>query len=258
MLFPCRYLFPRQLLVKHFWTPKQQIDFLDIYHSLRKQSHSEIITHLERASALVSDERLRWHLKDLCTKVLPQPSHSPAGPGRSLCTRIGQSLKSTHFLLLPRCRTAPTQQHMTSWLSGSASLLGLWAWINCRLCTWWALGGLLCPQAHCVLGCKVRQFHILPTCCVTESLEPGHAPHPLPASRLVEMAFEKPHHCDTPAGQGSGKAGGWPADCSGSEIGKRLTAVSSSVPEWAGSLQGSSSCLYQISSCFCIVLLILI
>ncbi|MEJ1271226.1 LETM1 domain containing 1 [Cricetulus griseus] len=64
-----RYLFPRQLLVKHFWTPKQQIDFLDIYHSLRKQSHSEIITHLERASALVSDERLRWHLKDLCTKV---------------------------------------------------------------------------------------------------------------------------------------------------------------------------------------------
>ncbi|XP_057647264.1 LETM1 domain-containing protein 1 isoform X3 [Chionomys nivalis] len=63
------YLFPRQLLVKHFWTPKQQIDFLDIYHSLRKQSHSEIIAYLERASALVSDERLRWHLTDVCTKV---------------------------------------------------------------------------------------------------------------------------------------------------------------------------------------------
>lgn len=78
MLSPCRYLFPRQLLVKHFWTPKQQIDFLDIYHSLRKQSHSEIIAYLERASALVSDERLRWHLTDVCTKVL-QPSLSPAG-----------------------------------------------------------------------------------------------------------------------------------------------------------------------------------
>lgn len=79
MLSPCRYLFPRQLLVKHFWTPKQQIDFLDIYHSLRKQSHSEIIAYLERASALVSDERLRWHLTDVCTKVLLQPSLSPAG-----------------------------------------------------------------------------------------------------------------------------------------------------------------------------------
>lgn len=70
MLFPCRYLFPRQLLVKHFWTPKQQVDFLDIYHSLRKQAHSEVITYLERASTLVSDERLRWHLTDLGIKVL--------------------------------------------------------------------------------------------------------------------------------------------------------------------------------------------
>ncbi|XP_059103910.1 LETM1 domain-containing protein 1 isoform X4 [Peromyscus eremicus] len=63
------YLFPRQLLVKHFWTPKQQVDFLDIYHSLRKQAHSEVITYLERASTLVSDERLQWHLTDLGIKV---------------------------------------------------------------------------------------------------------------------------------------------------------------------------------------------
>lgn len=66
---PFRYLFPRQLLVKHFWTPKQQIDFLDIYHGLRKQSHSEIIAHLGRVGDLVSDEKLRWHLTDLCAKV---------------------------------------------------------------------------------------------------------------------------------------------------------------------------------------------
>ncbi|OBS81065.1 hypothetical protein A6R68_20700 [Neotoma lepida] len=64
-----RYLFPRQLLVKHFWTPKQEVDFLDVYHSLRKQAHSEVITYLERASTLVSDERLRWRLTDLGTKV---------------------------------------------------------------------------------------------------------------------------------------------------------------------------------------------
>ncbi|XP_073939495.1 LETM1 domain-containing protein 1 isoform X4 [Castor canadensis] len=64
-----RYLFPRQLLIKHFWTPKQHIDFLDIYDAARKQSHPEIISYLERAIPLTSDTGLRWHLTDLCTKI---------------------------------------------------------------------------------------------------------------------------------------------------------------------------------------------
>ncbi|XP_073939498.1 LETM1 domain-containing protein 1 isoform X7 [Castor canadensis] len=63
------YLFPRQLLIKHFWTPKQHIDFLDIYDAARKQSHPEIISYLERAIPLTSDTGLRWHLTDLCTKI---------------------------------------------------------------------------------------------------------------------------------------------------------------------------------------------
>lgn len=67
-----RYLFPRQLLIKHFWTPKQEIDFLDIYHGLRKQSHSEILRNLERVIPLISDAGLQWHLTDLCTKVFFQ------------------------------------------------------------------------------------------------------------------------------------------------------------------------------------------
>lgn len=69
LVFLLMYLFPRQLLIKHFWTPKQQIDFLDIYHALRKQSHSEIISHLERVSPLISDAGLQWHLTELCTKI---------------------------------------------------------------------------------------------------------------------------------------------------------------------------------------------
>uniref|UniRef100_A0A8D2CYV5 LETM1 domain containing 1 n=1 Tax=Sciurus vulgaris TaxID=55149 RepID=A0A8D2CYV5_SCIVU len=64
-----RYLFPRQLLIKHFWTPKQQIDFLDIYHGLRKQSHSEILSNLEMVIPLISDAGLRWHLTTLCNKI---------------------------------------------------------------------------------------------------------------------------------------------------------------------------------------------
>ncbi|XP_004863017.1 LETM1 domain-containing protein 1 isoform X2 [Heterocephalus glaber] len=69
LVFLLMYLFPRQLLIRHFWTPKQQIDFLDIYHALRKQSHSEIISYLERVIPLVSDAGLQWHLTELCTKI---------------------------------------------------------------------------------------------------------------------------------------------------------------------------------------------
>lgn len=70
--FPLRYLFPRQLLIQHFWTPKQQIDFLDIYHALRKQSHPEILCYLEKIIPLISDVGLRWHMTELCTKVFLQ------------------------------------------------------------------------------------------------------------------------------------------------------------------------------------------
>ncbi|XP_054447075.1 LETM1 domain-containing protein 1 isoform X4 [Pteronotus mesoamericanus] len=63
------YLFPRQLLIKHFWTPKQQIDFLDVYHAIRKQSHPEILCYLEKNIPLISDAGLRWHMTELCTKI---------------------------------------------------------------------------------------------------------------------------------------------------------------------------------------------
>ncbi|XP_002921614.1 LETM1 domain-containing protein 1 isoform X1 [Ailuropoda melanoleuca] len=69
LVFLLMYLFPRQLLIQHFWTPKQQIDFLDIYHARRKQSHPEILCHLEKVIPLVSDAGLRWHLTELCTKI---------------------------------------------------------------------------------------------------------------------------------------------------------------------------------------------
>ncbi|TKC52739.1 hypothetical protein EI555_004599 [Monodon monoceros] len=68
LVFLLMYLFPRQLLIQHFWTPKQQIDFLDIYHALRKQSHPEILCYLEKVIPLISDSGLRWHMTELCTK----------------------------------------------------------------------------------------------------------------------------------------------------------------------------------------------
>ncbi|XP_008949500.1 LETM1 domain-containing protein 1 isoform X1 [Pan paniscus] len=69
LVFLLMYLFPRQLLIRHFWTPKQQTDFLDIYHAFRKQSHPEIISYLEKVIPFISDAGLRWRLTDLCTKI---------------------------------------------------------------------------------------------------------------------------------------------------------------------------------------------
>ncbi|XP_045869819.1 LETM1 domain-containing protein 1 isoform X1 [Meles meles] len=69
LVFLLMYLFPRQLLIQHFWTPKQQIDFLDIYHALRKRSHPEILCYLEKVIPLVSDAGLRGHMTELCTKI---------------------------------------------------------------------------------------------------------------------------------------------------------------------------------------------
>ncbi|XP_045143261.1 LETM1 domain-containing protein 1 isoform X2 [Echinops telfairi] len=69
LVFLLMYFFPRQLLVRHFWTPKQQADFLEMYHALQKRSHPEILTYLERSIPAVSDTTLRWHLTELCSKI---------------------------------------------------------------------------------------------------------------------------------------------------------------------------------------------
>lgn len=112
--FPFRYLFPRQLLIQHFWTPRQQIDFLDIYHARRKQSHPEILCHLEKALPLVSDAGLRWHMTELCTKVLfqltlPANSDSCAIPfALKLGQRARQNLPNLYQSL-----TSPKIQHGT-------------------------------------------------------------------------------------------------------------------------------------------------
>ncbi|XP_006870106.1 PREDICTED: LETM1 domain-containing protein 1 isoform X2 [Chrysochloris asiatica] len=69
LVFLLMYFFPRQLLVRHFWTPKQQTEFLDIYHTLQRQSHPEILTCLEMTIPAISDAGLRWHLTEVCNKI---------------------------------------------------------------------------------------------------------------------------------------------------------------------------------------------
>uniref|UniRef100_A0ACB8ELK8 Uncharacterized protein n=1 Tax=Sphaerodactylus townsendi TaxID=933632 RepID=A0ACB8ELK8_9SAUR len=63
------YLFPRQLLIRHFWTPKQQVEFLDAYHNTRKEAYAEVVSELLHLSRFLADPQLRKQMLHLCRKV---------------------------------------------------------------------------------------------------------------------------------------------------------------------------------------------
>ncbi|XP_077576797.1 LETM1 domain-containing protein 1 [Stigmatopora nigra] len=63
------YFYPRQVLTRHFWTPKQQVEFRQLYHSQRIGQHPAVIQELRRVSAGTPDGDLRSRLEDLCTQV---------------------------------------------------------------------------------------------------------------------------------------------------------------------------------------------
>ncbi|XP_044068580.1 LETM1 domain-containing protein 1 isoform X2 [Siniperca chuatsi] len=69
LVFVLMYFFPRQLLIPHFWTPRQQVEFRAVYHSLRARHHWPVLKGLEYASRQVKDSQLQSRLKDLCAKV---------------------------------------------------------------------------------------------------------------------------------------------------------------------------------------------
>ncbi|XP_076022271.1 LETM1 domain-containing protein 1 [Genypterus blacodes] len=69
LVFVLMYFFPRQLLIPHFWTPKQQVEFRRAYHSLRAQQHWPVLKGLENTSRQIKEGHLQVRLKVLCTKV---------------------------------------------------------------------------------------------------------------------------------------------------------------------------------------------
>uniref|UniRef100_A0A8V5GRJ3 Uncharacterized protein n=1 Tax=Melopsittacus undulatus TaxID=13146 RepID=A0A8V5GRJ3_MELUD len=86
-----RYFFPRQLLIRHFWTPQQQLEFQDTYDSIRRDSYPVVLESLVQAAHSLPDPRLQRRLQQLCSQrlhvlhVLPHmaPS-SPLGGSPSL------------------------------------------------------------------------------------------------------------------------------------------------------------------------------
>ncbi|XP_061759604.1 LETM1 domain-containing protein 1 isoform X2 [Nerophis ophidion] len=69
LVFVLMYLFPRQLLIPHFWTPKRQVEYRQVYHSFRARHHWPLLKGLQQVSSQVKDSQLRSHLNHLCSKV---------------------------------------------------------------------------------------------------------------------------------------------------------------------------------------------
>nr|DBA32817.1 TPA: hypothetical protein GDO54_000578 [Pyxicephalus adspersus] len=68
-VFVLMYFFPRQLLIRHFWTPKQQHKFLEINHSLREKVYEDVLESLQIAASKVAEEPLHNHMVRLFTEV---------------------------------------------------------------------------------------------------------------------------------------------------------------------------------------------
>ncbi|XP_056588644.1 LETM1 domain-containing protein 1 [Triplophysa dalaica] len=69
LVFILMYLYPRQLLIRHFWTPQKLVEFQGIYHGQRAQHHCAIVKGLERTAPSVQDSRMKSRLVELCSKV---------------------------------------------------------------------------------------------------------------------------------------------------------------------------------------------
>ncbi|XP_066440477.1 LETM1 domain-containing protein 1 isoform X1 [Eleutherodactylus coqui] len=69
LVFVLMYLFPRQLLIRHFWTPKQQEEFLEIYHNKRKDVYEDVLDSLLQSLPSVTEQTLQDQIRYLVTQV---------------------------------------------------------------------------------------------------------------------------------------------------------------------------------------------
>ncbi|NXL01588.1 LTMD1 protein, partial [Mesembrinibis cayennensis] len=63
------YFFPRQLLIRYFWTPNQQVEFLDAYDAIRRDSYPDVVESLALAARSLPEPQLQKRLQELCTEV---------------------------------------------------------------------------------------------------------------------------------------------------------------------------------------------
>ncbi|XP_054039192.1 LETM1 domain-containing protein 1 isoform X2 [Rissa tridactyla] len=64
-----RYFFPRQLLIRYFWTPSQQVEFLDAYDAIRRDSYPDVVKSIALAARSLPEPQLQKRLQELCAEV---------------------------------------------------------------------------------------------------------------------------------------------------------------------------------------------
>ncbi|XP_059811835.1 LETM1 domain-containing protein 1 isoform X1 [Hypanus sabinus] len=69
IVFVLMYFFPRQFLMRHFWTLEQQLEYKETYHSLRAQVYPDAVSGLIKAASKVNDKQLKHQLINLGNKV---------------------------------------------------------------------------------------------------------------------------------------------------------------------------------------------
>ncbi|XP_068192793.1 LETM1 domain-containing protein 1 [Antennarius striatus] len=69
LVFVLMYFFPRQVLIPHFWTPKQKVEFWGQYHSRRVQHHLPLLKELEDMSRQIKQGHPQKQLQTLCAQV---------------------------------------------------------------------------------------------------------------------------------------------------------------------------------------------
>ncbi|XP_040281862.1 LETM1 domain-containing protein 1 [Bufo bufo] len=69
LVFVLMYFFPRQLLIRYFWTPKQQEEFLEIYHSKRKDVYEDVLDGMLKSVSSVTEQTLQDQIHHLVTQV---------------------------------------------------------------------------------------------------------------------------------------------------------------------------------------------
>ncbi|NXQ99839.1 LTMD1 protein, partial [Sagittarius serpentarius] len=63
------YFFPRQLLIRYFWTPNQQVEFLDAYDAIRRGFYPGVVESLALAARSLPEPQLQKRLQELCAEV---------------------------------------------------------------------------------------------------------------------------------------------------------------------------------------------
>ncbi|XP_053907496.1 LETM1 domain-containing protein 1 isoform X2 [Cuculus canorus] len=92
------YFFPRQLLIRYFWTPSQQVEFLETYDTIRRGSYLYVVESLAVAARSLPEPQLRSRLQDLCAEVQrgSQPRAAELYAVRSLFSGSPLALNKLH------------------------------------------------------------------------------------------------------------------------------------------------------------------